>query len=1036
MKNILTLFLTLFISFLSFTAIGQQSKNALIANEKGTLSFFLTDSENGYGVPGNLLFQGAQDHFELSTDLGGQLNYTGKPGKYEISILADGYDELKTYFSIEPGKTLNIETILEKTDRLPVSYKNYSSPIIEGYVVNPKTGKPLAEVNVKLIQEDLIATTDAKGFFTIMPTKSTSISTLEDEAVRSDLTFSKEGFISHTIESLLIIPDKIKLKIHLQPGQGANSEKYHQNILDGTENDVEMYEQANQNEKEDDDNIGLNRSACSIPSSIRVGINCNCTSCSNVSVMSLQYYSESGLDDEWISSWNIESLKAGSIPYRTYGGYYVNHPVKPNFDIASSTCNQVWGAQVYSNAQSAAQATAGKILISGSPNPVRAEYSAENNYGGTSYNCSNNYAGGSGAYACHYDNICGGNSPAGHGRGMCQWGSQRWAANSGKSHTWIINHYYVSTVGYSLCDATPPAPTSLSVGTIPPCNNGATLSWANAANNWTIQVSTSSNFSNPSSKTVSSGTSTTVPAGFSPAINWQANTTYYWRINYGSGYKVGPSFSFIKCDVTPPTTAVSVPNDWVTQDFEATFTDADEAGGSGLAKSFYQVLFFDGQAWKANPKRGFYGDNFDGTSIDTLWTSHVGSWGISTNNRLEQSDESVENSNIFASLKQDLSNRYLYVWNGKISGAGTNRRAGLHFFCSDATQYERENSYLVYFRTGGNPDPNNNNKVQLYKATGNTLTLKKSVDYTINPDQWYELSIAYDRVTGEMYVYVNGNLAAEWTDPTPIATGNSISFRNGTSNYKVDNFKVYRTRYPNVTVTVGPGTNTDIPFQNTDPSTPAAKVKSIVMDNAGNLSEIAQDFVNVDWTKPKDLIVNDGPGSDIDTVYSTTLQGNWGTAYDPHSGIAEYKVAIGTTSGNDDIVPWTSNGLSAVLSSTLTALNDNQIYYISVVAKNGAGLVDTASSDGQRYLENQLSLNENLLQAIEMYPNPTVNELLFSNLNSETEVYMYDKLGQLILKTKVNSISNKINVSNLSSASYTVMIKIGEQFIIKKFIKK
>ena len=106
-----------------------------------------------------------------------------------------------------------------------------------------------------------------------------------------------------------------------------------------------------------------------------------------------------------------------------------------------------------------------------------------------------------------------------------------------------------------------------------------------------------------------------------------------------------------------------------------------------------------------------------------------------------------------------------------------------------------------------------------------------------------------------------------------------------------------------------------------------------------------------------------------------------------------------------------------------------------MIARNGAGLVDTVSSDGQRYLENQLSLNENLLQEIEMYPNPTVNELHFSNLHSDAEVYIYDKLGQLILKTKVNSNSNKVKVNNLSRASYTVMIKIGEEFTVKKFIK-
>lgn len=187
-----------------------------------------------------------------------------------------------------------------------------------------------------------------------------------------------------------------------------------------------------------------------------MGTNCSCLSCTGVTTMSLQYYSESGLDDEWIASWHIESLKAGSIPYRTYGGYYVQHPVSSNFDIASSTCNQVWNSDIYTASQSAAQATTGKILTTSTgTTPVRSEYSAENNYGGSSYNCSNGYAGGSGAYPCYSDNICSGTSPSGHGRGMCQWGSQRWA-NNGKDYNWIVNHYYIATVNYRVCSNSNP----------------------------------------------------------------------------------------------------------------------------------------------------------------------------------------------------------------------------------------------------------------------------------------------------------------------------------------------------------------------------------------------------------------------------------------------------------------------------------------------------------------------------------------------------------------------------------------------------
>lgn len=1017
--------------------IGQQAtSNHQLANQ-GTLSFFLTDAENGYGVQGELFFQGPRGFINLTTDSSGHLVFSNEPGRYEISIRVTGYDELNTYFTIESGKTINIEAILEKTNRIPVQFKNYSSPTVEGYVVDPETGKPLSGVSVQLIEEGLLVTTDSKGFFTMKPSNFSTISSPDDKIIRSDFKFSKNGYTSHVLEDLLMVPDKIKLKIYLNKGQGITSDKYHQQVLDGTSKDAELYENATPKSEINEDNQNLSRSACSVPSSIRVGTNCSCTNCSSVSVMSLQYYSESGLDDEWISSWGMESLKAGSIPYRTYGGYYVNNPVKPNFDIASSTCNQVWGSTVYTNTQNAAQTTSGQLLTTNGTNPVRAEYSAENNYGGTSYNCSDGFAGGSGAYACHTDNICSGKTPAGHGRGMCQWGSQRWATNSGKNYTWIINHYYVNTVGYSLCDGStpPPAPTNLTVSQQPSCTNGAILSWTNSASNWTIQISTSSSFSNASSKTIPSGTSTTAPAGFSPSFTWQNNTTYYWRILVGSVIVNGQSFVYT-CDNIPPTTTVSVPGNWKTADFTATFTDADETGGSGLAKSFYQVLYYNGNAWKANPNRGFFGDNFDGTILDANWTIQTGTWNVSTNNRLEQSNASEGNSNIYAPLTQNLSNRYLYVWNGKISGTDENKRAGLHFFCDDVTQTERGNSYLVYFRTSGNSDPNNNNKVQIYKAENNVLSLKKSVTYTINPDQWYEYSVVFDRITGELFVYVDGHLATTWTDPTPHSNGNAVSFRNGNGNYEVDNFKVYRTRYPNVTVTVGPGTNTDIPFQNPNPTTPAAKVKSIVMDHAGNLSAIAQQFVNIDWTKPYDLIINDGANTDIDTTYSTTLQGNWGTTNDPHSGITEYKVAIGTTAGADDVVAWTNNGTATSLSNTLSTLNDGQVYYITVSAKNGAGLIDTTSSDGQRYLLSGLSIEEGILKGIEMFPNPTVNELQFNNLTSDAEILIYDLTGQLVLETTIDSTKNKVDVSSFAQASYTVMIRMGKQFVVKKLIKK
>ncbi|MFW5673690.1 MAG: SpoIID/LytB domain-containing protein, partial [Rikenellaceae bacterium MAG02] len=328
----------------------------------GTLSFFVYDSENGYGVPSVIIFTNDKDTFNLKTDNGGHLMFNGREGKYDITIYAADYNPLQTYFYIEKGICLDIKIILEKQNKTFVEYQKYEYPIIEGYVVDSETGMPLSDVKVTIEDENNIVYTDEKGFFSIMPKKFSIISDPDDEVVRNNITFSKNDYKTEKIKDLLIVPDKIKLIIHLQRGEGIIENKKIQHILDGDMNESKNIDSINYNQEINQniyyyDALKDNRSTCNIPTTIRVGTNCSCLSCTGVTTMSLQYYSESGLDDEWIASWHIESLKAGSIPYRTYGGYYVQHPVSSNFDIASSTCNQVWNSDIYTASQSAAQAT-------------------------------------------------------------------------------------------------------------------------------------------------------------------------------------------------------------------------------------------------------------------------------------------------------------------------------------------------------------------------------------------------------------------------------------------------------------------------------------------------------------------------------------------------------------------------------------------------------------------------------------------------------------------------------------------------------
>ncbi|MDP1747693.1 MAG: T9SS type A sorting domain-containing protein [Bacteroidota bacterium] len=1239
---------------------------------KGILSFFVTDAENGYGTPAEILFSNGKTAVTLQTNEGGHLVFNGSEGKYNVTISAIGYNSLSTYFVIEQGKTLNIEAIMEKQFKPSVDYMIYTSPIVEGYVIDFETGKPLAEIEVELTNEGLHTKTNKDGFFSVSPSHFSVIEQSEDKAIRSDFSFSMPGYTSHIVEDLLMIPDKIKLKIALKKGSGSYTDKYIQHVLDGTQQDVEQYEKAALQENtfnpKSDNNPPPEVAACIVPTTIRVGVNCSCTNCNNVSVMSLQHYTESGLDNEWIPSWQFNSLAAGSFPYRTYGGYYVNHPVKPNFDIASSTCNQVWGSAIYSNSQSAAQLTSNQILTANNVNPARSEYSAQNNFGGTSYNCANCKAGGSGSYNCYSDNACCGKAPAGHGRGMCQWGTQNWALN-GQNYSWMLNHYFFATIGYSLCGgspspppnptitssntcgnktltranppsgvtyywqgtscgtstansalnytvntsgtyylrsknsngwsttcssktvtindipntppppvtttnpcgsqtltrgtppggvkfywqgtscgtsttsfaptytapstgtyrlrarqnaggcwsnscssvavavaptpATPPLPsmssnscgpitltmpnapagqtyywegTSCGISTTDtastfiantsgvyrlralssqacwsncrsvavtitdcpenllvsygPCSDAmVNFSWINSNANWTVEVSLDSAFNNFYSKPASNVTLLTGPAGFTPALDFQSNATYYWRILTGNVYTYGPSFTLPFCDVIAPATIITPVTGWQSTNFIANFTDSDDSLGSGLGKSFYRVIDFDGTEWRANGSRGFANDNFDDTIVNSDWTSHTGIWA-SASGYLEQSDQTLNNTNIAAPLTQNLSNRYLYHWNAKIDGTGSNRKAGFHFFSDSVSLPNRGNSYLVWFSM-------DESKLEFYKVTNDLKTLVKSKNYSFIPGQFYDFKLIYDRIIGKMDIYINNIITESWADATPITSGNAVSFRTDTATMTINYFKAFRSRLPSVTVNVGTGNTNDIRFENSGPPLAAGKVESIITDSAGNLSPLVSIPVDVDWTAPSTIaFINDGSGADISTTYNTNeLKANWSPSSDPNSGIVKYHYSIGTTPGDTDLVASTDNFMQMIAINNPLPLVVNQLYYFNVRSENGAGLFSSvASSNGQMLVLNTTSVEEEItVVGLNLYPNPFNNtaSLDYTLTRSEkVEVGMYDLLGKEIVSLKNENQTagdHKITIDgnqlNLSKGLYLVVLK-------------
>lgn len=491
-------------------------------------------------------------------------------------------------------------------------------------------------------------------------------------------------------------------------------------------------------------------------------------------------------------------------------------------------------------------------------------------------------------------------------------------------------------------------------------------------------------------------------------------------------------------DNVAPTTAISAPAVWDTTTFMASFTDVDNSGGSGVEKSFYVVSDFNGNEWRANNTRGFFQDDFNGPAIHPDWTSKTGLWSIATGSVLQQTDESNSNTNLYAPLTQTtVSNRFLYHWTGTMSGSGTNRRAGFHFFCDQPDSTERGNSYFVYFRL-------DNDRIQIYKVVNNSWGSGpvENVTYDFNANQSYDYKVTYDRTTGNIKVYVDNVLSAEWTDASPINTGTHISFRSGNCIYKVDNFKAYRSRNTTANIFVGNAPTNYVRYQNLNPTTPSGIIRTIVTDQAGNLSTVTTKSLNIDWTNPSTVSsLNDGGSLDIDTTTNgTQLQANWLTAFDPHSGINKYYYAIGTSAGASNIVPWSSVAAPAS-SITITGLSliPSQKYYVSVQSENYAGMRSSVvSSDGQVYSNGVATVMNELFNSeeLEVYPNPNNGQFTVLNhmVSGKLDVQIADVLGKVVFANETNEKSTYVDLSTMPQGVYYIHLEVDAKKTVKKIV--
>ncbi len=321
--------------------------------------------------------------------------------------------------------------------------------VVEGWVYDAARGRPIEAAVVTVVETGVEAVTGRDGGFRLI----TSPPAEDRSPLPADgtLTVEAPGYHTMVLEHLELTGRVVSI-LDLEPGEGTVfRSRPHRHLSPG----VDQLPPPNPPEPAP---AGRSLPGPTVlqpmdpPPTIRVGTSCSCTSCSSVEVMSLETYVARGLDNEWIASWDGEALRAGSIAYRSYGAWHVLHPLAGSYDICSNACCQAYGSTVYAAVEAAAHATAGFMLEEGG-GLFRAEYSAEDNAWddpndglscvNSDLSCGDGRAGSPAAgWPCLNDWVCAGHGCFGHGRGMCQWGTQRWASGQGSSWPWIVNHYY------------------------------------------------------------------------------------------------------------------------------------------------------------------------------------------------------------------------------------------------------------------------------------------------------------------------------------------------------------------------------------------------------------------------------------------------------------------------------------------------------------------------------------------------------------------------------------------------------------------
>lgn len=376
-------------------------------------------------------------------------------GEWEVEVQAPGHRPLSARLVVGPTLpriwSFELEPLVAGA-RGPRPEALPGEALLAGLVRASETGEPLAGVRIAVVGGASTESDEAGRYQLAIPAREAG-SSRPAELPTISLTASFAGRTTRRLEGVLVVEGTQFHPWTLTPGSGVESaidaHRLHAERggvgegADPAAGEVPGAPAGLVLPPPPSVRVGFADAGCSVP--------CCTAACTAVCVLPLETYVARGLNDEWISSWGFDSLASGAIAYRSYAAYRVDHPIRPSFDLCSSACCQVNDPDTSSATSAAVAATSG-LLLERNGAAFQAEYSAENNSwddpddGRTCSNadlsCGDGAVGSPAlAWPCLADSVALGEGCFGHGRGLSQWGSQRWSLD-GATWRWILDHYY------------------------------------------------------------------------------------------------------------------------------------------------------------------------------------------------------------------------------------------------------------------------------------------------------------------------------------------------------------------------------------------------------------------------------------------------------------------------------------------------------------------------------------------------------------------------------------------------------------------